>query len=112
MTIKIDSAEALKELIMKAENLLVYFFNNDCAPCLALRPKVEKLIAERFPQMDLIYIDAKEFPELISEYQAYSFPVLIFFFEGKEYLRYSKYVSLAELDDTIGRIYDLYHLPS
>ena len=85
MTIKLESADELKELVMKAENLLVYFFNNDCAPCLALRPKVETLITERFPLMDLVYIDAKQFPELISEYQAYSFPVLIFFFEGKEY---------------------------
>lgn len=112
MIIRIDSAKALKEITNSAENLLVYFFNNDCAPCLSLRPKVEELINHRFPLMDLVYVDAKEFPEVISAYQAYSFPVLIFFFEGKEYLRYSKYVSLSELSESIGRIYDLYHLPN
>jgi thioredoxin-like negative regulator of GroEL len=110
MIIRIKSADALKGIINKAENLLVYFYNNDCAPCLSLRPKVEELINSRFPKMDMVYIDASQFPELISEYHAYSHPVLIFFFEGKEYLRYSKYVSMNELSESIGRIYDLYHL--
>jgi thiol-disulfide isomerase/thioredoxin len=112
MILKIESADELAGIVNQAENLLVYFFNDECAPCLSLRPKVEELISERFPMMDLVYIDAKIFPHLLSEYQAYSFPVLIFFFEGKEYLRYSKYVSISELKESIGRIYDLYHLPS
>lgn len=112
MIIRIDSPEALKELVNKAENLLVYFFNDSCAPCISLRPKVEELIGERFPQMDMVYVNGKEFPELIAEFQAFSFPVLIFFFEGKEYLRFSKYVSISELSESIGRIYDLYHLPN
>jgi len=111
MITRIKSAKELKGYINKAENLLVYFFNDECAPCLSLRPKVEELIVNRFPLMDLIYIDGKQFPELIAAYQAFSFPVLIFFFEGKEYLRYGKFVSLSELSDSIGRIYDLYHLP-
>ena len=111
MIISIDSAGMLKEIVSKAENLLVYFFNDECAPCLSLRPKVEELMGSRFPLMDLVYVNARKFPELISEYSAYSYPVLIFFFEGKEYLRFSKYVSLSELNESIGRIYDLYHLP-
>jgi thiol-disulfide isomerase/thioredoxin len=111
MISRIDSADGLKEIVFNAENLLVYFFNDDCAPCISLRPKVEELILNRFPLMDLVYVNARQFPELISEYNAYSYPVLIFFFEGKEYLRYSKYVSLSELSESIGRIYDLYHLP-
>jgi thioredoxin 1 len=111
MIIQIDSAEKLQGIVNQAENLLVYFYNDDCAPCLSLRPKVEDLISERFPLMDMVYIDAKKYPALAAEFQVYSIPVLIFFFEGKEYLRYSKYVSLTELSESIGRIYDLYHLP-
>jgi len=110
MITRITSPEELKTVVNQSENLLVYFFSDSCAPCLSLRPKVEELIADRFPQMDLVYVDAGKFPILVSEYQAFSFPVLIFFFEGREYLRYSKYVSMAELRESIGRIYDLYHL--
>lgn len=112
MIVRIDSADALAGIVNRAENLLVYFYNDECAPCLSLRPKVEELISMRFPLMDLVYVDAKIFPGLIADYQVFSFPVLIFFFEGKEYLRYSKYVSISELKESIGRIYDLYHLPN
>jgi len=112
MIIRIESQEALKQIINKAENLLVYFYNDGCAPCISLRPKVEQLMVKRFPEMEMVYIDASRFPKLISEFQAFSFPLLIFFFEGKEYLRFSKYVSISELSESIGRIYDLYHLPN
>lgn len=111
MIIRIETTEELKEITEKAENLLVYFYHDGCAPCLSLRPKVEELLKARFPKMDMVYVDGMKLPELVSEYQAYSFPMLIFFFEGKEYLRFSKYVSISELNESIGRIYDLYHLP-
>jgi thioredoxin-like negative regulator of GroEL len=111
MITRIETADALKNIISQAENLLVYFFHNQCAPCVSLRPKVEQLLVHNFPRMDMVYVDATQFPELISEFQAYSFPVLIFFFEGKEYLRFSKYVSIPELSESIGRIYKIYHLP-
>ena len=112
MIIRLDAPELLNGLVNKAENLLVYFYNDGCAPCVSLRPKVEQLIGERFPKMDMVYVDASRFPGLIADFQAFSFPVLIFFFEGKEYLRFSKYVSISELSESIGRIYDLYHLPN
>lgn len=109
MVLNINSSEELQTLINQAENLLIYFYSNDCAPCRSLRPKVEELVRDSFPLMDMIYIDGREFPELAAEYNAFGFPVLIFIFEGKEFLRYSKYVSIAELKESIGRIYTLYH---
>jgi thioredoxin-like negative regulator of GroEL len=109
MTIRIDSTQKLTGLINSSENLLVYFFSDYCAPCRNLRPKVEKLIQDRFPLMDLVFINAEAKPDIAAKFQVFSYPVLVFFFEGKEYLRYSKYVSISELSDSIGRIYDLYH---
>ena len=105
----LHSSFDLKGIIHTTENLLIYFFNDDCAPCLSLRPKVEVLIREKFPLMEMIYIDGKKFPDLTGEFRAFGFPVLLIFFEGKEFLRYSKYVSVTELEESIGRIYRLYH---
>jgi thioredoxin 1 len=105
----LESAEELNGIVKSAGNLLLYFYNDDCAPCLSLRPKVEDLVREKFPLMEMLYIDGKSFPHLVGEYHAFGFPVLIIFFDGKEYLRYSKYVSLMELEESIGRIYKLYH---
>ena len=105
----IETAEELRQLAITSANVLVYFYNDGCAPCISLRPKVEQLMLENFPKMDLVYVNGAGFPELVAEFQAFSFPVLIIFFEGKEFRRYSKYVSISELSETIGRIYNIFY---
>ncbi len=105
----IQHAAELAEVMNRSGSLLVYFYNDHCAPCISLRPKIEELILLRFPEMELAYVNSEQFPGLTAEHGAFSFPVLIFFFGGKEFLRYSKYVSVSELDNAVGRLYDLYH---
>lgn len=105
----LTSSEDLRGIINSSDNLLIYFYNDDCAPCLSLRPKVEELVRDKFPLMEMVYIDGKRFPGLVGEYYAFGFPVLLVFFEGKEYLRYSKYVSMLEFEGSVGRIYRLYY---
>ncbi len=109
MAIKIQSKEELNGLINSLETIVLYFYNDECAPCLSLRPKVEELLAEEFPKISLIYVNSKEHPELMADYGVYAFPLLIFIVEGKEFIRYSKYVSMLELSEAIGRIYQMYY---
>jgi thioredoxin 1 len=109
MAIKIQTREELQGLTNSLETILLYFYNDDCAPCLSLRPKVEQLLTGNFPKINLVYVNAKEHPELMSDYGVYSFPVIIFIVEGKEFIRYSKYVSMPELSEAIGRIYQMYY---
>jgi thiol-disulfide isomerase/thioredoxin len=103
------SAEHLESLIRDKESLLIYFYSDSCAPCISLRPKVEEMIREKFPRTELFFVNGPEMPELVPVYQAYSFPVLLVYFDGREFLRFSKYVSLLELEEAIGRIYNLYY---
>ena len=100
--------EELREKISKNNALLVYFYSDSCAPCVALRPKVTELLAREFPQMTLAMVDAAEYQKTAASFNAFSLPVLVIFFEGKEYRRFSKYVSMSELEVSIRRVYDLY----
>jgi thiol-disulfide isomerase/thioredoxin len=88
--------------------LMVYFYSDSCAPCLHLRPKVVELIRNYFPEMKLIKIDAESQRDLAAAYSAFSLPVLLVFFGGKEFFRYSKYVSVSEMRKDIARIYKIY----
>ncbi len=87
--------------------ILLYFFNNNCSPCLALRPKVENLIENEFPKMKLLFINAEANPELSAGCGIFGAPTLLFFFDGKEVFRESKYVSVDNLKDRIQRYYQL-----
>jgi thioredoxin 1 len=94
-------------LISSSPALLLYFYNDSCAPCVALRPKVEELIDDEFPLMRHSYINAVTFPELAASNGVFASPTIIVFFDGKENFRVSKYISIDELESRIGRYYEM-----
>ena len=102
-----EKNENIREVISQEAAVLVYFKNDQCAPCMALRPKVEELLTDEFPEIKFIIVDSVENPELNGEFQVFANPTLLVFFDGKEYIRKSKYVSIPELKAEIGRLYGM-----
>ena len=88
----ITTKEELIQLVKESPALAIYFFNDNCAPCISLRPKVAESLA---------------FPEIPASFNVFSNPALLVFFEGKEYIRKSKYMSIPELHSEIERIYKM-----
>ena len=101
------SAEELRGRVESELAVLIYFKNDNCAPCLVLRPKVKELIDEFFPNIEMIVIDSVQQPEFAGEYQVYANPTLLVFFDGKEYLRKSKFVAIPQLKVEISRLYEM-----
>jgi thioredoxin-like negative regulator of GroEL len=102
-----DETTALKNRIEKEKALMVYFYNDDCAPCISLRPKVNNLIVNSFPEMKLIFVESRSYPEIPAAFGVYANPAILLFFEGKEYHRFSKFVSMIKLEETIRRFYNM-----
>jgi thioredoxin-like negative regulator of GroEL len=100
-------AQELRDRVQSEQAILIYFKNDNCAPCLVLRPKVKELIDEFFPNIEMIVVDSVEHPEFAGEFQVYANPTLLIFFEGKEYIRKSKFVAIPQLQAEIGRIYEM-----
>ena len=101
------SAQQLRDRVLSEPALLIYFKNDNCAPCLVLRPKVKELIDGFFPNIEMIVIDSVEQPEFAGEFQVYANPTLLVFFDGKEYIRKSKFVAIPQLKGEIGRLYEM-----
>ncbi|PLX07815.1 MAG: thioredoxin [Marinilabiliales bacterium] len=101
------TSEELDDTINDNIGAMVYFYSDKCAPCVSLRPKVKELVDEKFPKMTLAYVNSEKYPELPAKYNAFSSPTLVIFFEGKEYKRESKYISIPQLAETISRPYDM-----
>jgi len=99
-----------KELELKIkenQGLLVYFKNDFCGPCVALRPKVDDLVQSKFPKMEMVIVDSFENPSLAGKYNVFANPTLLVFFEEREYIRKSKYISMPELKGEIERYYNM-----
>ena len=97
----------IQSIITTEQAVMLYFFNDSCAPCKILRPKVQDLVNTYFPKMVFQLIDSGQYPEETAQYGVFSSPTLLAFFEGKEYIRESKNISISELHDKIERIYNM-----
>jgi thioredoxin-like negative regulator of GroEL len=101
------NSQEIRNATINNTAVLVYFFNNGCAPCKVLRPKVQVLLETEFPEMQFILIDTENSPSTAAEYGVFSSPTIIVFFENKEYIRESKNISISELQSKIDRFYSM-----
>ncbi len=104
---ELNSLEQLQEAIANDAGLIAYFYSDHCAPCISLRPKVKALLTEDYPKMNLYFINSEKYPQISAEFGIFSNPTLLIYFDRKEYLRKSKYISIPELSQGIERLYNM-----
>lgn len=104
---EILDAKIIQDKLADQMAVLLYFYNDDCPPCISLRPKVESLVKGEFPKMNLYWVNSKSNPAIPAAYGIFANPSILVFFEGKELRRFSKYVSMDELRQAISRYYSL-----
>lgn len=97
----------IENLIKDKTAVLLYFYNDNCSPCIILRPKVQALVLDEFPNIEFRLINAEQFPAISAMYGVFASPTILVFFEEKEYIRESKNISISELHDKIERYYKL-----
>lgn len=97
----------IKNIVAEKTAIVLYFYNDNCAPCKILRPKVQDLIESDFPAMEFYLINTEQYPDVAAESGVFASPTILVFFEGKEYIRESKNVSISELHIKIARYYNL-----
>lgn len=102
---EISSLAELQEFSQNEKGLIMYFYSDRCAPCISLRPKVKEMVAEDFAEMKLVFVNSEKQPDIPAHYGVFANPGIIVFFEGREFRRYSKYISINELGGDISRIY-------
>lgn len=87
---------------------IIYFYNDNCSPCLSLRPKISDLAEREFPEMKLIMVNGLTSREQAVRFNIFSFPTILVYFDGREFARFSQYVSLQQMKDRISKIYNVY----
>jgi thioredoxin 1 len=97
----------IQTIITNKPAVFLYFFNDNCAPCKILRPKVQEMVATHFDKLEFHLVNAEKFAETAAHFGIFSSPTLLVFFEGKEYIRESKNISINELHDKINRYYKM-----
>lgn len=99
--------QSTEESIRQNKAILLYFYSDQCAPCVSLRPKIQDLIVEEFSEMKLLFIDSASHPEITSHFGIFANPTLLVFFEGREFQRWSKYVAVSQIAEALNRPYNM-----
>ena len=104
MQIDLAAHEDFLKLIQNNKTVAVYFSTPDCNVCKILKPKITELLSGDFPEFTFAYVNGDENKITAAQNAVFTVPTLIFFVEGKEVIRKSRNISLAELSGELDRI--------
>lgn len=102
--INLTNIEMIDLFIAENELPFLYISRPHCSVCHALLPQVQERL-ESYPQIKLGHINADEVPEVAGKFSIFTIPVLLLFYEGKEYIREARIVHLDQLDEKINKLY-------
>lgn len=98
-----DEFEKLKQ----EPALLAYFSTEACNVCKVLKPKVQQLLREKFPEVKMAYVKSDVLPDIAGQNRIFAAPTILVFFDGREYIRKSRNIGIGELEDAIARPYKM-----
>lgn len=95
--------EELEQL--KAGAVLVMYGSTRCTVCAVIRPRIEAMVAERFPGLAMAYVNCEESTALCAQHNVFSLPALKLFLSGSAWLELARSFSLKEVESGIERHY-------
>jgi len=101
----------VKDQLIENQAVALYFTSPKCNVCKVLKPKVRELVEQKFPEMVLHFINIAENPVIAAEFQVFTVPVILIYFEGREYIRKVRNIGIIELEKEITRPYMLLFEP-
>lgn len=96
------------ERLKSTQAVLLLFGGPQCGVCQAIQPKLERLMAQQYPEIAMAYVDCADSPDICAQHGVFSLPVVQLYIEGKLYLERGRSFSLVELSAEIERIYRLW----
>jgi thioredoxin-like negative regulator of GroEL len=93
--------------LTESQAVILYFTAPHCNVCKVLKPKILELIKSKYPEMNINFIDVSKYPKVAAQFQVFTIPVILVYFEGREFYRKARNLSLFELEKEISRPYQL-----
>lgn len=99
------SLEEFNSIKDAPEASIFYFSHDACNVCKVLKPKIAALIQSNYPKINLYYVNTVDSPEIAAQNSIFTVPVMLLTFEGREYIRKARNISIMELDQEIEKLY-------
>ncbi|MBU3144025.1 thioredoxin family protein [Clostridium sp. CF012] len=104
--IELNTLDEMDDFIKGNTIAMIYFASESCNVCVALLPKIEKMIIE-FPELKMSKVMVEKFTQAAGQYSIFTLPAILVYIEGKEVIREARFISVDVLGKTIERYYDM-----
>lgn len=98
----------ISEQIETSDACMLYIGGMNCGVCKALYPKIMGSFEKEFPKMTKIRVEIEEEREFVSKLEVFTIPTIIVYFEGKEFFRKSRHISVEGFVEEVRRPYQLF----
>lgn len=100
--LNVNNQDFEKEVLKNNQPVVVYFYSEDCAPCIAFTPIFERVAEKYDGQMKFVKIFRQQNRALAESYNIKSSPAILFFKNGEEVCsRLNGYISNPELRQVV-----------
>jgi thioredoxin-like negative regulator of GroEL len=106
---KIDHLDLFDSLLLRHSFVLIYFSGPNCSVCHALKPQIDALLSAFFPEIVSSEVPIDKFPELASRYTIFTVPAVLFFIDGREYIREVRMIDVSLLNQKLEKLLKLYN---
>jgi len=103
---QLDSLEQVKSLIESNNFCILYFSDELCSVCRDTLPKVE-LMLENYGTVASANIVINSSRETAAYFSVFTAPTILLYIGGREFLRESRFISIAALESQIRRYIQL-----
>ncbi len=103
----LTSLDQFSSFVHENEACLIYFSHEECNVCKVLKPKIIEFCDHHFPLIRIGFADTVLYPEIAAQNSIFTVPAILVFFDGKEYIRTARNISIPEFDRQIRRYYDM-----
>ena len=105
----VKSLDSFEQIKFENTFVIAYFSGPDCSVCHALKPKIEELGSRLSSEVVITEIPVEDLPDLAAKYSVFTVPVILFFVEGREYIRLARYIDTSILYQKVEKIIGLYN---
>lgn len=102
-----QTLETIQHTLQQKDAVMLYFSAPTCNVCHALKPKLLEAVTSEFTDFVIESIDISETPEIASHFTVFTIPTVLVYFQGREFYRKSRHMSVGEVTDAIRRPYNL-----
>lgn len=98
-----DSLKELQEHVEQNDLSFLFLYGQHCSVCHAVLPQI-KPIVENYPEIKSMQADIETIPEISGEYTVFTVPVVLLFVNGKEVMRFARFIEKNKLKEQLEKI--------